>query len=272
MACNLCPRGCMIKPGNLGFCRARKNVAGTLFSLNYGKYTAIALDPIEKKPLYHFYPGSLVLSAGTFGCSFRCSFCQNWQIAHSTSEGEQITPQELVDLALKACERGSIGIAYTYSEPLIWYEFVLESAQEAKKAGLKNILITNGFIQTEPFAVLLPFIDALNIDVKGFTDKFYREVTYGEFGLVISAAEQAYRAGKHLEITTLLIPGLNDTPEEITRLSEWIYRKLGPEVPLHFSRYFPNYRMDLPPTPLTTMERAQEIAKEKLKYVYLGNV
>ncbi|ATW28833.1 AmmeMemoRadiSam system radical SAM enzyme [Candidatus Formimonas warabiya] len=271
-ACALCPRGCVIKPGGTGFCRVRQNRQGILYALNYGKYTALALDPIEKKPLYHFFPGSLILSIGTFGCSFHCSFCQNWQIAHAATDGEEVSPQRLAAWAAEAAKQGSIGVAYTYSEPLMWYEFVLEAAQEVKKAGLKNVLVTNGFIRPEPFSRLLPFIDALNIDVKGFTGEFYQKIIKGEFEPVLAAAEMASQAGKHVEITTLLIPGLNDSGEELTQLVDWIAGSLGPEVPLHFSRYFPNYRLDLAPTPIKTLEAAQALARQKLQYVHLGNV
>lgn len=270
--CELCPRGCVIKPGGKGFCRVRENRDGVLYTLNEGKYTALALDPIEKKPLYHFYPGSRILSIGTFGCSFHCTFCQNWQIAHQATDGKEITPRELALWAQEAGRQGSIGVAYTYSEPLMWYEFVWQAAQEVHKAGLKNVLVTNGFIRAEPFARLLPFIDALNIDVKGFTGEFYQKIVKGAFAPVLAAAEAVYHAGKHVEITTLLIPGLNDGAEEVAALARWLAESLGPEVPLHFSRYFPNYRMDLAPTPLDTLEKARNIALKKLKYVYLGNV
>jgi len=271
-ACELCPRGCVIKPGGIGFCRVRKNLAGTLYALNYGKYTALALDPIEKKPLFHFFPGSRILSIGTFGCSFHCMFCQNWEIAHGVSEGKSITPSSLAALAQEYAARGSIGVAYTYSEPLMWYEFVRDAACEVKKIGLKNVLVTNGFIRTEPFARLLPWIDALNIDIKGFTAEFYHKIIKGEFQPVLDVAQQAYGAGKHIEITTLLIPGLNDGEEELQALTDWIFSHLGAETPLHFSRYFPNYQMNLAPTPVATLKKARDIALKKLKYVYLGNV
>lgn len=272
VSCELCPRGCRIKPEGVGICRVRKNVDGTLYTLNYGKYTAIALDPIEKKPLYHFYPGSLILSIGTFGCSFHCGFCQNWQIAHDLDHGRSISAHQLVSLAVESADKGSIGVAYTYSEPLMWYEFVLDAASRVHDAGLKNILVTNGFIRREPLAQLLPYIDALNIDIKGFTGEFYKKIIKGEFEPVLAAAEQAYRAGKHIELTTLLIPGLNDTQEELTQLTDWVANKLGPEVPLHFSRYFPNYHLDVEPTPLKTLYMARDIAEKKLKHVHLGNV
>jgi pyruvate formate lyase activating enzyme len=271
-ACELCPRGCVIKPGNKGFCRVRENRGGVLYALNFGKYTALALDPIEKKPLYHYHPGSNILSIGTFGCSFHCAFCQNWQIAHEAETGENVTPEKIAAWAVDTVRLGSIGVAYTYSEPLMWFEFILAAAKEVQKAGLKNVLVTNGFIRPEPFRQLLPYIDALNIDVKGFTGEFYQKVVKGEFAPVLIAAEMAYQAGKHLEITTLLIPGLNDAPDEIENLVNWVAESLGPEVPLHFSRYFPNYRMNLAPTPVKTLETARGIAGKKLKHVYLGNV
>ncbi|MGI6678284.1 MAG: AmmeMemoRadiSam system radical SAM enzyme [Dehalobacterium sp.] len=270
--CELCPRNCVIKPGNRGFCRARENRDGVLFSLNYGKITALAVDPIEKKPLYHFFPGSKILSVGTFGCNFHCDFCQNWQIAHQSTTGEEMTPEALASLALEMASKGSIGVAYTYSEPLVWYEFVLAASQKVQEAGLKNVLVTNGYIQEEPFQKLLPYIDAFNIDVKGFTKEFYQKVVKGKLAPVLKSAEMAYQAGKHLEITTLLIPGLNDAPEEIEALVDWISLHLGPEVPLHFSRYFPQYRLNLAPTPIQTMYHAREIAEKTLKHIYLGNV
>lgn len=270
--CELCPRSCIIKPGARGFCRVRENRDGVLFSLNYGQVTALALDPIEKKPLYHFLPGSKILSVGTFGCNFHCGFCQNWQIAHQSTAGEYVTPEKLASLAVEMVPKGSIGIAYTYSEPLMWYEYVLEAAQKVQEAGLKNVLVTNGYIQEEPFRSLLPYIDALNIDVKGFTEEFYQKVVKGKLAPVLKSAETAYREGKHLELTTLLIPGLNDSEKEIEALVNWISANLGTEVPVHFSRYFPQYQMDIPPTPIETMYRAREIAGKKLKHVYLGNV
>lgn len=270
--CGLCPRGCVIPEGGVGFCRVRQNQLGQLYTLNYGKFTALAMDPIEKKPLYHFYPGSKILSIGSFGCTFRCQFCQNWQIAQVSSDGETITPEKLAQLAQNGVDQGSIGVAYTYSEPLAWYEFVLAAAKAVRGMGLKNVLVTNGYIQPEPYAELLPLIDAVNMDVKGFTESFYQKIVGGRLAPVLAAAEQTVRAGKHLEITTLLIPGENDSAEELTALVDWIADKLGPQVPLHLSRYFPNYQMSLPPTPLSSMKQAESIAQRKLKHVYLGNV
>ncbi|MBZ4688517.1 MAG: pyruvate formate lyase activating enzyme [Clostridia bacterium] len=271
--CYLCPHHCTIREGRAGRCRVRVNNSGTLYSENYGRITAINVDPIEKKPLYHFYPGSSLLSLGTFGCNFHCSFCQNWQIAHGEPVAKEMTPQEVVELAVRAQKRdGSIGIAYTYSEPLMWFEFVKDVAPRVKEKGQENILVTNGFIEDGPLNELLPYISALNIDVKGFTSEFYRKTVKGDYKPVLRTAEISKKSGCHVEITTLLIPGLNDSSEEIEDLTSWVAYSLGKDTPLHFSRYFPNYKMDLEPTPLETMERAREIALQKLDYVYLGNV
>jgi len=271
--CRLCPHNCRIPPGKRGICGVRKNQGGTLVTENYGRAGAIAVDPIEKKPLYHFYPGTYVLSAGARGCNFKCRFCQNWELAHGEHTEMDVTPLGLINAAERYSEYYKvIGIAYTYSEPLMWYEFVLDVSKLAKKTGLKNILVTNGFIEEEPLKELLPYIDAMNIDVKGFTDEFYRKIVRGDYGPVLRTAEIAKGSGCHVEITTLLIPGLNDSEDEIRMLVDWIAEKLGRETPLHFSRYFPNYELHLEPTPLETLRRARDIAREKLLYVYLGNV
>ncbi|MFZ5641005.1 MAG: AmmeMemoRadiSam system radical SAM enzyme [Bacillota bacterium] len=269
--CHLCPQRCVIADGRPGFCRVRKNEAGTLYTINYGRVSSYGMDPIEKKPLYHFYPGSYIFSAGTVGCNLRCGFCQNWQIAHKDAETIYISPERLVELAGEE-HHGvrSIGIAYTYSEPLMWYEYVLETAQMSRQAGLKNVLVTNGFVNEEPLLKLLPYIDAMNIDVKGFSDEYYNKTCVGELHPVLETVERVYQKC-HVEITTLLVPGLNDSPEEIEGLVDWLAR-LDKNIPLHFSRYFPNYKMDIEPTPLSTMELAREIAGRKLNYVYLGNV
>ncbi|MEW8957875.1 MAG: AmmeMemoRadiSam system radical SAM enzyme [Moorella sp. (in: firmicutes)] len=267
--CHLCPHTCVINPGGRGVCRVRENREGRLYTRNYGRCSSLALDPIQKKPLYHFYPGSLILSAGTVGCNFRCEFCQNWEIAQDEPETVTITPGDLVH---KARETGSLGIAYTYSEPLVWYEFVLDTARLAREAGLKNVMVTNGFIRPEPLAGLLPWIDAWNIDVKGFSLEFYRKIVHGDYRPVLETAAAAVKAGGHVEITTLLVTGLNDAPEELQELVLWIANNLGVDTPLHFSRYFPRYRLQAPPTPVTILRRAWEMARRYLHYVYLGNV
>lgn len=269
--CKVCPRLCNIPPGKHGFCRVRENREGILYATNYGQCSSYAMDPVEKKPLYHFYPGSLILSLGTVGCNLRCGFCQNWQIAHESPPTSYLAPERAVELARQQEERGyhCVGLAYTYSEPFMWYEYVYDIAGLARQAGLKNVLVTNGYVSEEPLRELLPYIDAMNIDVKAFTDDFYRSACAGRLDPVLRTVEIAHKQC-HVEITTLLVTGLNDSPEEVTKLADWL-AGLDPEIPLHFSRYFPNYKMDLPPTPLETMSRAREIARKKLRYVYIGN-
>lgn len=270
-ACRLCPKMCTIREGKSGFCRVRQNHGGTLYATNYGKVTSYGLDPIEKKPLYHFYPGSFILSFGTVGCNLRCGFCQNWTIAHGDPDAADLTPEQAVEMAQKQLDRGypNVGIAYTYSEPFMWYEFVWDTARLARKAGLKNVLVTNGYVNETPLREILPYIDAMNIDVKGFTDDYYRKNCVGRLEPVLRTVEIAHREC-HVELTTLLVTGLNDSEEEIGRLVDWV-ASLDREIPLHFSRYFPNFEMDLPPTPLKTLKRARDIAREKLSYVYIGN-
>lgn len=271
LVCLLCPQRCIIAPGKTGVCNQRRNVAGVLYTLNYAEISSAALDPVEKKPLYHFYPGHTIFSVGTVGCNLHCKFCQNWEIAHGDAPTTTVAPEELVRLAGKEAQRGPcVGIAYTYNEPLIWYEYVCDAAVLAHEAGLKNVLVTNGFIEQEPLDKLLPYIDAMNIDVKAFTDDYYRKVCAGRLEPVLRTVEKAV-AHCHVEITTLIVTGLNDDPEEIRRLVDWI-AGLDPAIPLHFSRYFPRYRMDAPPTPEATLRRARAIALEKLHHVYLGNV
>ncbi|MCX7843742.1 MAG: AmmeMemoRadiSam system radical SAM enzyme [Clostridia bacterium] len=269
--CHLCPHHCVIKPEGLGACRARKNIDGNLFSLNYGKITSAALDPIEKKPLFNFYPGSRILSAGSFGCNLKCSFCQNWKIAHDTPRAQELSPLELTEKATELIPHGNIGIAYTYNEPSIWYEYVLKASKLAKDKGLVNVLVTNGFIERKPLEELLPSIDAMNIDVKAFTAGFYNDICKASLDNVKQTVELASRKC-HVEVTTLVIPGLNDSMEEIERLSEWL-SSISREIPLHLSRYFPNYKMlDVPPTPKETLYKAKEIASRHLAYVYAGNL
>ena len=269
--CYLCPHNCILSPEGIGACRARKNVGGTLYSLNYARIASIALDPIEKKPLYHFHPGKLILSAGTFGCNFKCGYCQNWSIAHKEVQTTELEPEGLARLAEEYAARGSVGVAYTYNEPSIWYEYVLDSAVLVKENGLANVLVTNGFISREPLDRLLPLIDAMNIDVKAFTEGFYEKYCKGSLEDVMKTVERA--AGScHVEVTTLVIPGLNDSPGEIERLAAWL-ASISPDIVLHLSRFFPNYKMTgIPPTPASTLEAARSSALSHLKHVYLGNI
>jgi Pyruvate-formate lyase-activating enzyme len=269
VVCRLCPKECVIGEGRSGFCRARRNVAGKLFAVNYAACSSYAVDPIEKKPLYHFYPGSRIFSIGTWGCNFACRFCQNWQIAQDEPDTVAMGPAGAVAAAVGAGPR-NIGIAYTYSEPSVWYEFVLDTAVAAHERNLKNVVVTNGFLNPEPLGKLLPYIDAFNIDVKAFNEKFYREICAGRLADVKRTVELA-AAAAHVEVTCLVVPGLNDDAAELEELAAWL-AGIGRDIPLHFSRYFPNYKLDAPPTPLATLERAYENARRHLNYVYVGNV
>ncbi len=265
--CLLCPQGCELAPGATGICRARKNVAGDLYSLNYERIASIALDPIEKKPLYHFHPGKKILSVGTFGCNFKCSYCQNWSISQKDVPTVVLKPSALADKALDYVDRGNIGVAYTYNEPSIWYEYVLETAELVRERGLANVLVTNGFINPEPLKRLLPNIDAMNIDVKAFNGDFYKKYCKGTLDRVMKTVEQAV-GSCHVEVTTLVIPGLNDSPDEIGELAKWL-SFLDTNIVLHLTRFYPNYLMnDIPPTSYELIETAKKTAKKYLKHVY----
>ena len=268
--CQVCPKHCTIKPGQKGFCRVKINLDGVLYATNYGMCTSYGLDPIEKKPLYHFYPGSYILSLGTVGCNLRCGFCQNWEIAQGDPGAVYLSPEKAVDTALASQEQTRcIGLAYTYSEPLMWFEYVYDTALLAQKQGLKNVLVTNGYINEKPLRKLLPYIDAMNIDVKGFTDNYYKKTCAGGLEPVMRTVEIAAQYCQ-VEVTTLLVTGMNDSPSEIRQLSQWL-SNINREIPLHLSRYFPNYKFDLEPTPLETIQKAKEIAEEYLDFVYVGN-
>lgn len=271
--CLLCPQGCRIKDEQLGACGVRKAKSGKLLTLNYARCGSLAMDPIEKKPLYHFYPGWKILSIGTFGCNLHCAFCQNWTLARGepASRWEEVSPAMLRDILNSCPPQEKLGVAYTYNEPGVWYEFVHEAARLLAGEGFKNVLVSNGYINPEPLKELLPYINAMNIDVKAFSDSFYRRHCRGK-GLkeVLRTVEHAL-AECHVELTYLIIHTLNDSPDEISKFVDWV-ASLDRDIPVHFSRYFPNYRLDIPPTPLATMQKAFELAAEKLSYVYLGNV
>lgn len=271
--CFLCPQDCRIAPGRKGVCGVRLNRDSKLWATNYAKCTARSLDPTEKKPLYHFYPGSHLLSLGTLGCNLKCGFCQNWEISQGDAPYFLLTPDEAVRCALesKSGDPRSIGLAYTYSEPLMWFEYVLDTSRKARENGLKNVLVTNGYINPEPFEQLLEFIDAANIDVKAFSQEFYQELCKGRLEPVLKSVAMAHEKGCHVEVTTLIVPGHNDDPREVESLAKWLGR-LDRSIPLHLSRYYPHYRFNVPPTPVDTLKRAREVALEHLSYVYLGNV
>ncbi len=266
--CRLCPHQCLINSGKSGFCRVRRNVGGRLEATTYGLVTAAGMDPIEKKPLYHFHPGSMIFSLGQAGCTFHCDFCQNCRLLSPDIPQQELSPEDAVGAAV---ENHSTSIAYTYNEPWAGYEYVLDTASAAHRAGLNNVLVTNGYCMQEPFDNLAPFIDAMNVDLKSMREEFYRTRTRGELEPVRRTIEDALRAGIHLEITNLLITGLNDSPQDVRALVAYV-AELGRDVPLHIARYHPAYKMDRPPTPPGTLLQAYEIAAEALDYVYLGNV
>jgi pyruvate formate lyase activating enzyme len=268
--CGLCPHRCTIDVGKTGICGVRKNRDGTLYTQIYGELSSVAMDPIEKKPLYHFCPGSSILSVGTVGCSFRCGFCQNYHISQNPEyPTEYYTSEDIVTIAR---QKRSIGIAYTYSEPLIWYEWVIDTCRLVRDAGLKNVFVTNGYINPEPLSELLQYADAFNIDLKSFSDEFYRKTIGGKLQPVLDTIEEiSKREEIVLEVTTLIIPGYNDSNEEMERLTDWL-ASLSPDIPYHLSAYYPMYKFTAPATQLSTLQRLQEIAGKKLHYVYLGNV
>ena len=270
--CEICPHHCALEEGQTGLCRARRNIGGRVVCDNYGKVTSLSLDPIEKKPLRRFYPGTKILSVGSYGCNLCCPFCQNSAI--SMADGEharivEVSPEGLAEKAEELVVRGNIGIAYTYNEPLVGYEFVRDCAALVKARGLKNVAVTNGCICEEPLKELLPLIDAMNIDLKGFTGRFYKMVG-GDLNTVTRTIERSAQSC-HVEVTTLVIPGENDSEEEMDALSGWL-ASVDAEIPLHVTRFFPCFKMDdRGPTPVETVYRLAEIARGHLRYVYEGN-
>ena len=268
VACDLCPIACRLREGQEGPCATRANRAGTMVPLHYGRIVSAAVDPIEKKPLYHFHPGRPILSVAAPGCNLHCMFCQNRTISQDGAARTMKTSP--ADLVAMAQAEESVGIAFTYSEPLEWFEFVRDTAGIVREKGLKNVLVTNGFLNREPLAELLPLIDAANIDLKSMDDRFYRKVCKARLQPVLAAIRQFADAGVHVELTNLLIPGHNDSDAQISRLVDFVV-ELGSDTPLHFSAYHPAWKFDAPPTPLETLLRARDLAAAKLDYVYLGN-
>ena len=266
--CDLCPHHCILTDNKSGFCLARKNINGTLYALTYLQPVSAAVDPIEKKPLYHFFPGSTMYSLGPSGCTFKCSFCQNCDISQQLITAKEHSIDSIVNEAVAS---GGIGIAYTYSEPYTWFESIMDIAPRIKKHGLKNVMVTNGFMEEKPLDQLLEYIDAMNIDIKSMNPDFYHRLCKASLEPVLQTCMQVKKKC-HLEITTLLIPGENDSEEEIVQLTDFIAKNLGSDTPLHFSRYFPRYKLNVPPTSLDSLERALRIAQTQLHYVYIGNV
>jgi pyruvate formate lyase activating enzyme len=272
--CELCPQNCSITPGNYGVCGARLNHKGRLLADNYGKITALHSDPIEKKPLYHFYPGSKILSVGSYGCNLNCTFCQNYHISqpdfHSSLPYKHYDPKEIVDMAMTV--ENNIGVAYTYNEPVISFEFAKDTAILVREKGLKNVMVSNGFINPGPLSELLEVIDAFNIDLKAFSNDFYRNVTQSKLQPVLKTLKAIAATNAHLEITHLVIPGLNDDRKQFREMVKWIAGELGKYTPLHISRYFPQHKLKTDPTPPETISEFYITAKKHLVYVFPGNI
>lgn len=264
-SCLLCPQHCQLRLGQTGRCHVRGNEGEGVQSLNYGEVAAWHLDPIEKKPLFHFYPGRWIYSVAGFGCNLTCNFCQNHEISQSRQRGTKVTPVSLAEQA-----KDSLGICFTYSEPSTWYEMVRATAPLVQKNGGKVVLVSNGTIDSRFLEELIPQIDAVNIDIKGFTEEFYQKYCGGRLSWVLNTVERL--AGRvHLEVTTLVIPGANDRPSEIRELSRWL-RKLDTPLAWHLSRYYPAYKLEIPPTERESLLQLREIAKEEVEYVYMGNI
>ena len=279
--CEVCFRHCELKEGQVGFCGARICAGGKVTASNYGRVTSLALDPIEKKPLSRFMPGSNILSVGSYGCNLRCPFCQNHEISWSeeamryADRAERITPEQLVQTAAYYRRKGNIGLAFTYNEPLVGYEFVRDTAKLVREAGMVNVLVSNGTASTAVLEEILPYMDAMNIDLKGFTDRYYRDVLGGDRDMVMRFIERAAQSC-HVELTTLIIPGENDSEEEMRQMCGWISDLKGvvpgEEIPLHISRFFPRFHMtDRGPTSVALIYRLADVAREQLRYVYTAN-
>jgi len=272
--CHLCFRGCDILEGKRGFCRNRENIKGTLYSMVYAKPAALQIDPIEKEPSFHMIPGSHIFCTATASCNFRCKFCQNWHLSQRSMEEipyANLKPEEIVQKAIREhCE----AVSFTYSEPTVFYEYMFDIVKIAKERGLKTLFHTNGSMSTDPLLALLKYMDAVTVDLKAFTEKFYGDVSSSELEPVLHTLRTVKSYGRYLEIVNLMIPTLNDNPKEIREMCLWIKNNLGRDTAIHFNRFFPQYKLtNLPPTPVETLEHAYRIAKQEgLEYVYIGNV
>ena len=276
--CEVCFRQCRLEEGQTGFCGARENRGGMIIPKSYGQLTAIALDPIEKKPLARFFPGSMILSVGSYGCSMACPFCQNHEIARPADvpPTQYVIPEELAKAAVRLKRQGNIGVAYTYNEMTTAYEYIRDTAKLVRAQGMKNVLVTNGNVRAEVLKTFLPYIDAMNVDLKCFSEKAYREVLSGDLPTVKEFIRLAAEAEHcHVELTTLIVPGMNDAEEEMREACRWIASLAGGagrKIPLHVTRFFPRFRMSGGrPTPVRTVYRLADVARETLEYVYTGN-
>ena len=267
--CDLCPHSCLLADGEAGFCRVRRNDGGMMASLVYGRASSIALDPIEKKPLYHWRPGTDILSIGTVGCSMACPFCQNWEIA-TWEKGTRLQDIDVSDVLRLARTNNTRAVAFTYNEPLVWYEFIADCAAVLREEGIAVVLVSNGMIREEPLLALLPFLSAANVDVKTFDSVTYRNLG-GDIDSVKKTVERMFEANVHVEITTLVVPDISDDPDDFAREVEWI-ASISPDIPLHLSRYFPRHRWSRPATSETLLDAMATTARRLLRHVYLGNV
>lgn len=269
--CFLCRHNCKIPQGKKGICKVRENKNGKLLTLIYNKPVSVAIDPIEKKPLFHFHPGSMSLSYSTTGCNFKCDFCQNWQISQNLVENvEEFTPEQMVNLAKK--EKTGI-IAHTYTEPTVFFEYAFDIAKLSNSKGMKNVFVTNGYTEDQPLKDISPYLDAANIDLKSFNESFYKRLCGAKLEEVLKTIKLYKKLGIWVEITNLIIPGHNDDMGEIKQMCEWIKTNCGSETPLHFSRYFPCYKMNAPPTPEEILLKAHKIASDVgMRYIYIGNI
>ncbi len=272
LQCRICPHNCKIGVGKTGICGVRKNTGNEIDLITYGVLSACHPDPVEKKPLYHFFPGNNILSAGSYGCNMKCDYCQNYSISQFIPEKmrAEYTPGNLAERALRSPD--NIGIAFTYNEPVVWFEFMRDIASEVKKSGMYTVMVSNGYVNPAPLDEIIQFIDAFNIDLKAFNNTFYRKLTGTDITPVRESLKQIAKSGRHLEITTLIIPGQNDNENEMKAESEWIAAELGRNVPLHLSRYYPMHKRNDPPTSQILLNRIFEIASTNLDYVYMGNI
>ncbi len=274
LRCRLCPHECLISNGKTGICNVRRNVSGVLMAETWSRLSAVNIDPIEKKPLYHFHPGKNILSVGSVGCNMKCRCCQNWHISQASVSGysfdRKVEPDELVSMALTY--KDNMGIAYTYNEPTVWYEYMLAVARMAASCRLKNVMVSNGYIRQKPLEELLEYMDAFNIDLKGFSEEFYRKFAGAKMEPVLSTLKLIRKSGRHLEITNLVIPSLNDRADLFSDMISWIAGELGTDTVLHLSRYHPDYKLYNEPTPPVKLEEFYEIAHKKLAFVYVGNI
>lgn len=266
--CELCPFRCRIADGGRGGCGVRMNIGGVLYALTYGRAAAVALDPVEKKPLYHFFPGSAIFSLGGWGCNLKCAYCQNCAISQFEAPSRPLPPAEAAE---RGREGGSVGVAYTYNEPLIAFEYVRDTAREVRRRGGKNVVVTNGFINPEPLAELLPLVDAMNIDLKAFNEDFYRRLCRGALAPVLATIAAAVKA-THVELTTLLIPEENDAIPELEDLARWIGDNCGRNTPCHLTAYYPSYQMRRAATTAAHLAHGRDIFRRHLDYAYTGNV